>query len=52
MFDIFELNLTRSVEWLSKTDHGFLLYRIDMAIVQENAKACVVADAGVSSSLS
>jgi len=46
------MNLTMVSRIAEQTDDGFLLYRIDMAIVQASAKARVVADADVSSSLS
>jgi hypothetical protein len=46
MFDLIEMDLTRVRRMAEQTDNGFLLYLIDMAIVQANSKARAVADTG------
>jgi len=39
MFHLIEMDLTRVRRMAEQTDDGFLLYLIDMAILEANAKA-------------
>jgi len=39
MFDLIEIELTRVRRMAEQTDDGFLLYLIDIAIIEANAKA-------------
>ena len=39
MLDLIEMDLTRVRRMAEQTDDGFLLYLIDMAILEANAKA-------------
>jgi len=39
MFDLIEIELTRARRMAEQAEDSFLLYLIDMAIIQENARA-------------
>lgn len=39
MFELIEIELTRVRKMAEQTDDGFLLYLIDIAIIEANAKA-------------
>jgi hypothetical protein len=39
MFDLIEIELTRVRKMAERADDGFLLYLIDIAIIEANAKA-------------
>lgn len=44
MFELIEIELTRVRRMAEQTDDGFLLYLIDIAIIEANAKARSHAD--------
>ena len=46
MLDLIEIELTRVRRMAEQTDDGFLLYLIDMAIIEAKANARASADAG------